>query len=163
VVVCYTRYHDHGFQGDETMAIEDDIRQASDRFYDALNQLLQGNPGAMNEVWSHGAYVSTMHPIGGREIGWEQVRQAWEQTSQAISSAPATIEPVTVSDLAVVRLDKDLAYTLGTEQLRATVGGQQVSLAGRATNIYHLENGEWKVMHHHVDAFPAEAVQGLMG
>ena len=61
------------------MAAEDDVRQASDRFYTALNRMLNGDAGLLSEVWSHESDVTTMHPIGGRQVGWEQVRPVWEQ------------------------------------------------------------------------------------
>ena len=36
------------------MTNEDEVRLASDRFYEALNRLLNGDPRPMAEVWSHG-------------------------------------------------------------------------------------------------------------
>ena len=48
------------------MAVEDEIRQASEQFYAALNREINGDPGPMMEVWSHGSDVSTMHPLGGK-------------------------------------------------------------------------------------------------
>lgn len=142
------------------MAQEDEIRQASDRFYAALNQLLKGNPAPMNDVWSHGADVSTMHPVGGREVGWDQVRQVWEQTSQALANVD--LSEVTVPDLAVVSLGNDAAYTMGTEQISGNIGGQAISGGARATNIYRREGGEWKMVHHHGDMLPPEVLQAMM-
>src|SRR5579864_5038439 len=129
------------------VALEDEVRQASDRFYAALNQLLKGNPAPMSDVWSHGSDVSTMHPIGGRELGWDQVRQTWEQTSQALANVD--LGEVTVSDLVVIPVGSDVAYTLGTEDIRGNVGGQSVSTGARATNVYRREGGVWKMVHHH--------------
>ena len=56
------------------MSEEDDVRAASARFYAALNGMAGGNAGAMAAVWSHSASVTAMHPIGGREVGWAEVR-----------------------------------------------------------------------------------------
>ncbi len=50
------------------MATEDEVRQASDRFYAALDSMLDGNAAPMADVWSHDSTVSTMHPLGGREV-----------------------------------------------------------------------------------------------
>src|SRR5215212_6394758 len=61
------------------MAAEDEVRQASEQFYAALNRTLNGDPGPMEEIWSHGSDVSAMHPSGGRMVGWEEVRASWEQ------------------------------------------------------------------------------------
>jgi ketosteroid isomerase-like protein len=142
------------------MAVEDEVRQASDSFYAALNQLLKGNPSSMSEVWSHGGDVSTMHPIGGREIGWDQVWQTWQQTSQGL--AQVDLSDVTVPDLVVIPVGSDAAYTLGTEQIRGNVGGQEVSGGARATNVYRREGGQWKMVHHHGDALPQELIQAMM-
>jgi hypothetical protein len=56
------------------MAIENDVRGASEKFYSALNRMLNGDAGPLGDIWSHSATVTTMHPIGGREVGWDQVR-----------------------------------------------------------------------------------------
>ena len=56
------------------MAVEDEVRQASERFYAALNRVLEeSDTGPMGEIWSHGSDVSAMHPFGGRMVGWEEV------------------------------------------------------------------------------------------
>ena len=47
------------------MAVKDEICQASEQFYAALNRELNGDPGPMVEVWAHGSYVATMHPLSG--------------------------------------------------------------------------------------------------
>jgi SnoaL-like domain len=61
------------------MAAGDDVRQASQQFYAALNRMRNGDAGPMTAVWAHRPDVTTMHPVGGREVGWEQIRPVWEQ------------------------------------------------------------------------------------
>ena len=56
------------------MAAEDEVRQASEQFYAALNRTLDGDSGQMEQIWSHGSDVSAMHPFGSRSLGWEEVR-----------------------------------------------------------------------------------------
>ena len=137
------------------MAVEDEIRQASEQFYGALNREINGDPGPMMEVWSHGSEVSTMHPLGGINVGWEDVRTGWEQAAQAISDGQVSLE-----DLVVVPLADDVAYTVGTEHGQAKVGGDTVGVDWRVTNIYRREGGEWKIVHHHTDVSP-EVVEAL--
>jgi hypothetical protein len=55
------------------MAAEDEVRQASERFYAALNSTLDGDRSPTEQIWSHGSDVSAMHPTGGRMLGWEEV------------------------------------------------------------------------------------------
>ena len=139
------------------MAAEDEIRQASEQFYEALNRMLNGDLEPMMEVWSHGSDVATMHPLGGRETGWEEVRANWEQVAQGFSEGQVSLE-----DLVVVPLSEDVAYTLGTEHGQATLGDERVSIDWRATNIYRREEGEWKMVLHHTDVSP-ELVEVLKG
>ena len=126
------------------MAVEEEIQQASEQFYAALNRTINGYSGPIMEVWSHGSEVTAMHPLGGRETGWEEVRASWEQVAQGFSDGQVSIE-----DLVVVPLSDDVAYTLGTEQGQATLGEETVGIDWRVTNIYRREEGEWKMVHHH--------------
>ena len=130
------------------MAVEDEIRQASEQFYVAINRAINGDPGPMTEVWSHGSDVATLHPLGGRETGWEEVRASWEQVAQAFSDGQVSIEDL------VVPLSEDVAYTLGSEHGQAKLGDQTVGIDWRVTNIYRHEEGEWKVVLHHTDVSP---------
>jgi ketosteroid isomerase-like protein len=131
------------------MSTEDEVRQASDQFYAALNRMLNGDAGPMMEVWSHSSDVTTMHPIGGREVGWEQVRVPWEQLAAICSGGQGTLRDP------LIRVVGDLAYQVGTETGEATLAGQHVSLEQRVTNVYRREAGGWKIVHHHSDLSPA--------
>jgi hypothetical protein len=59
------------------MSTEDEVRKASEQFYAALNRMGNGDPSSMADAWSHSATVTTMHPIGGREVGWDEVKGPW--------------------------------------------------------------------------------------
>lgn len=131
------------------MAAEDDVRQASARFYAAITQMLRGDAGPMAEVWSHEADVTTMHPLGGRQVGWEQVGPTWEQVAQLAGGGQARL------DDQLVRVGGDLAYEVGTERGEGTLAGQTIQLDQRVTNIYRREAGGWKMVHHHTDTVPA--------
>ena len=139
------------------MLTEDEVRQASDQFYAALNRVLNGDARPMIEVWPHNSDVTTMHPIGGREVGWEQVRVPWEQVAAISSGGQITLRDP------LIRVVGDLAYQIGTEASEGTLAGQQVSSEQRVTNIYRREAGGWKMVHHHTDLSPAmqEIVAGL--
>jgi len=128
------------------MTIEDEVRAASDKFYSALNRMLNGDASLLGDIWSHSATVTAMHPIGGREVGWDQVRGSWEQLAQL-----ATQGQVRLSDQ-FIQVAGDVAYELGVEHPQLTLGGQPVTGDIRVTNIYRRESGAWKIVHHHTDA-----------
>lgn len=138
----------------------DEVRQASDRFYAALNRFFSGDTAEMLDICSHGDDATTMHPLGGRQTGWPEVRSVWEMAASANTEGS-----VTVDDLQVTLLGNDAAYTTGTETATATFDGAPVSLSGRCTNVYRRENGSWKLVHHHVDLQPdvAAVFQAAMG
>ena len=131
------------------MSTEDEVRKASEQFYAAVNRMVNEDAGPLAHIWSHSAAVTTMHPIGGREVGWDKGRDAWEQVAKLASDGQ-----VKLGDQ-LIQVVGDMAYELGTEQGQAKLGGQQVSIEHRVTNIYRRESGAWKIVHHHTDVSPA--------
>ena len=99
------------------MSAEDEVRHASDQFYAAINGMANGDAGPMMEVWSHSSDVTTMHPLGGREVGWEQVRVPWEQIAAIASSGQVT------SKDSLIRVVGELAYEVGVESGQANFAG----------------------------------------
>lgn len=130
------------------MTAEEGVRAASGKFYAALDRMLNGDAGPLAEIWSHGATVTTMHPIGGREVGWDQVRNSWEQVAQISTDGQVRL------DDQLIQVHGDAAYELGVERGQFSLGGRQVTVNGRVTNIYRRESGEWKIVHHHADTAP---------
>jgi ketosteroid isomerase-like protein len=137
------------------MAAEDEVRQASEQFYAALNSTLDGDSSPMEQIWSHGSDVSAMHPFGSRSLGWEEVRAGWEQAAQAFSDGQVALD-----EMVVVPISGDAAYTLGTEHGQAKVGDASIGIDWRVTNIYRREADGWKIVHHHTD-FSKEVAQAL--
>ena len=124
------------------MALEDEVRQASKQFYAALNSTINGDPGPMMEVWSHGSDASAMHPFGSRSLGWEEVRASWEQAAQAISDRRVSDHQRGVAEEVVVPMGEDGAYSVGTERGQAKIGEELVRVDWRVTNIYRREGGD---------------------
>lgn len=127
------------------MSAEDKVHKASEQFYTALNRMLTGDAGPLADIWSHSKAVTTMHPIGGREVGWGKVGQTWEEVAKVFSGGQ-----VKLSDQ-LIQVVGDMAYEVGIEHGQAKLGGQQISIEQRVTNIYRRERGGWKIVHHHTD------------
>jgi ketosteroid isomerase-like protein len=128
---------------------EEGVRKASEQFYEALNRMLGGDARSMAEVWSHSATVTAMHPIGGRQVGWDQVRESFAQVAELASGGEVWLRDQ------LIRVVGDVGYELSIEQGQAELAGEQVSIQGRVTNIYRQEGGTWKMVHHHTDLSPA--------
>jgi len=125
------------------------VQQAVNQFYASLNTLFTGDSAPMQQIWSHADDVTYLGPVGGFQVGWDQVRSVWE--SQAALKLGGKVEPseihVTVGgDLAAVQ-----CYELGAN-VDAQGRPEQVSI--RATNLFRKENGEWKMIGHHTDLLP---------
>jgi len=131
------------------MRVEDEVRKASEDFYAALNRMANGDAGSMADIWSHGADVTAMHPIGGRHVGWDAVRGSFEQVAQLASGGKIELQDQ------LIRVAGGVAYEVGDERGEIMLAGQKVSIGHRVTNIYKREAGAWKLVHHHTDASPA--------
>ena len=130
------------------MATEDGVRAASTQFYTALNRMVAGDTAAMDDIWSHDTSVTAMHPIGGRQTGWDEVRESFAQVGQI-----ATGGRVELRDQ-YIEVGDDLAYEIGIEQGQAIIAGEPVELEHRVTNVYRREGSEWRLVHHHTDLSP---------
>jgi ketosteroid isomerase-like protein len=130
------------------MSAESDIRKASDKFYVALNRMLNGDLTPMVDAWSHNSDVSTMHPIGGSQIGWDEIRTSWENLAKICTNGRVELRDQRIS------VGSDFSYELGTEHLDVLLAGNEVHANFRVTNIYRREGSDWKMVHHHTDLSP---------
>jgi ketosteroid isomerase-like protein len=131
------------------MLTQDEVRQASARFYEALNRLLNGDAAGLADIWSHGEAATTMHPIGGRQVGWDEVRQAWEQIAPLASGGQVELEDQ------IIQIVGNVAYEVGRERGQMELAGERIAIDQRVTNIYRREAGGWKIVLHHTDASAA--------
>jgi ketosteroid isomerase-like protein len=131
------------------MSTEDEVRKASTQFYAALNRMCNGDAAPMTDIWSHSSDATTMHPIGGREVGWERVKGPWEQIAKM-----STGGEVILNDQ-LIRVSGDMAYEVGVERGHLTLGGTKVAFEHRVTNVYRKEAGGWRIVHHHTDVSAA--------
>jgi len=131
------------------MSAENEIRKASEQFYAGLSRMAKGERGALADSWSHSAAVTTMHPIGGRQVGWDAVRDSFDQVADIASDGKVELKDQRIQVVG------DMAYEVGVEHGQFKMAGHPVSLELRVTNIYRREAGGWKLVHHHTDTSPA--------
>jgi len=130
------------------MATEDDVRAVSDKFYSGLSRM---DVAALPEIWSHRDDVTTMHPMGGEQVGWQEVRASFAQAAGAMTDSRVELVDQRIY------AGTDLAYETGIERGSAKLAGEPVSFEQRVTNVYRLEDGQWKMVHHHTDTSPGLA------
>ncbi|MBW8782994.1 MAG: nuclear transport factor 2 family protein [Verrucomicrobia bacterium] len=138
-------------------AAEKGLRAASDQFYAALNAMFTGDLAPMNAIWSHGDDVTDMGPFGGRLTGWKEVGAEFAKEAGMKLGGR-----VACSDV-IVRVGGDMGYTVCVEQgENMSADGKPVAVRFRATNVFRLINGEWKMVHHHTDiSSQLEAATGI--
>jgi ketosteroid isomerase-like protein len=123
------------------------VRDATLNFYVALNSAVKGDVAPMSKVWSHASDVLDMPSSGGRETGWNAILDGYRNLSRqgiTCSIVPAQVTVTVEGTLA-------LSSCIETGETRAS-GGYPVKHSERATNIFRLENGHWKLICHHADA-----------
>ena len=131
------------------MSSHEEVRNASARFYAALNRMLDGDAAPLAEIWSHDASVTTLHPIGGRQDGWDEVRDSFAQVAKLASGGHAELRDQSIQVVG------DVAWEVGVEHGQATLAGERLAIEQRVTNVYRREAGTWKIVHHHTDVSPA--------
>lgn len=127
------------------MSNEDEVREASSQFYAGLTRMIEGDLSVLEGIWSHDAAVTAMHPVGGREVGWEAVRNSFLPFTELASNGSVELHDQRI------RVLGDVAYEVGIESGKFTLAGQPITVRHRVTNIYGREGGGWKIIHHHTD------------
>jgi ketosteroid isomerase-like protein len=110
------------------------ILQANEAFYRAFSR---GDYPAMSELWAKRAPVACLHPGSRLLSGRDAVMSSFREI---LTAAPAW---KMVSRNAVVNVLGGAAFVTCLE----ANGDQPAHLA--ATNIFVLEDGTWKMVHHH--------------
>jgi ketosteroid isomerase-like protein len=129
---------------------DDEVRREAERFYVAVNRLQVGDPAPMLALWSRDPAVTLLGPGGGRECGWEGVRDYWLRAARLAADSPARVTAAG-RDI-VVRRCGVVAYTCAVEEVRSARDGEVTIFAARATHIYRREADGWKLLHRHADA-----------
>jgi ketosteroid isomerase-like protein len=131
---------------DNHLKSEQALREANEALYDALNELFLGNLDPMVSVWSHADHVTQMGPFGGRVTGWEAVKADFKQVADMKLGGKIECREM------YMYVGGDMGYVICIEAGKnMNPDGSVVNVNHRATNIFRLENGEWKLVHHHTD------------
>ncbi|HKB71849.1 MAG TPA: nuclear transport factor 2 family protein [Thermoanaerobaculia bacterium] len=117
---------------------------ANGEFYAALDS----RDGArMEALWSHAEDVACIHPGWHRLDGWEDVSQSWRAIFA--NSRPWKVR----AEEEHVFVSGEIAVVLCVEVLEAS-GASGEPARMQATNVFRLEEGAWRIVHHHASPMP---------
>lgn len=133
-------------------AVEDFLAATLDRHIDAERSLHSGDLAPRLETWSHKDPVTLFGAGVTWRSGWDEVRPVFEWlTGRFAGCEEYDFELITAG------VSGELAYVVGIERYTAiTAAGTALRNELRATHIYRLEAGEWKVIHRHGDHMPED-------
>src|SRR5687767_4541646 len=120
------------------------LREQNTRFYQAVAEL---SVEAMDELWLHESWVRCIHPGWDVLVGWEKVRQSFEQifaSTRWLRVVPTSVEIHVFGEVAMVACAENI-----TSASEDDVG---VAVA-QATNLFRRTGQGWRLFHHH--AHPA--------
>ncbi|HEV2563118.1 MAG TPA: nuclear transport factor 2 family protein [Rhizomicrobium sp.] len=125
------------------------VTAAANGFYAALNQMFTGDLTAMNAIWSHADDVTYMGPGGGFQKGWPAVQAEFQKQADMKLGGKVDGEEM------LITAGSDVAIVSDYERGKNTNADGKVSAVSlRATSIFRLENGVWKMIGHHTDTLP---------
>ena len=141
------------------MASVDDLDRALERFKQAGQEFVKGNPKPVQELFSHRDDVTLANPFGPPARGWDEVAGAQEHGASVFRDGE-------IYDFETIAkyVTPELACMLWIERTNAKVGGAEdiTPCDLRVTMALRPEDGTWKVVHRHADpittAQPAESV-----
>lgn len=128
------------------LAAEQGIREANDRLYVGLNDMFEGDMQVLNALWSHSESTTYMGPFGGSITGWTAISEEFNKVAAMklggkITGSNAHVFPGT-----------NIGYTTCVEVgENISPDGTPVEVSHRATNIFQLQEGQWRLIHHHTD------------
>jgi ketosteroid isomerase-like protein len=129
-------------------AEEDDVLAATLRFYQAIEDLVEGRGAvAMREAWHHTPRVTSTHPTGDWASGWDEVSATWDVFASFGKKGDGGTQ---IRDIKVY-VYGDIAYTTSVFIASPKWGGAKLN----CTNILQRIGGVWKVIHHHPDRAPS--------
>lgn len=105
------------------------VLAANGEFYRAFRE---GDLKAMNKLWGHRGEVAVEHPSGWKLVGRRDVMHSWARLMAAPPNIHCIVEGISFA--------KDTATVYCDEQLNPG--------SARMKNIFHREDGAWKMIYH---------------
>ena len=127
--------------GAQSSTDEQQLRTVLDKYAEAVDTL---DADLISSIWSHSPEVSFIHPRG-TAVGFEQIRDDFYRDTMGLFSKRELIlgKPV-------LHVYGDAAWSEMSWTFHAKLkDGSEISTTGRETQIYHKEDGAWRIVHVH--------------
>jgi ketosteroid isomerase-like protein len=113
----------------------------------AMADVANGDPAAMQALYSRRDDATSFYGWGGYEKGWAAVEQRWDWAGRQFRGGTVRHENVTTVVTA------ELAYTTDIETFEARMDGMDrpARWSNRVTHIFRLEDGAWRLVHRHAN------------
>lgn len=141
-------------QDASTVSDEQQVRTLQSQYVEAVDKL---DFALVDAIWSHDPAVSFIHPRGSA-VGFEQIRDGfYRDTMGLFDQRDLHLENPSL------HIYGDSGWSEMTWTFHATLkNGQKITTTGRETQIYHKENGSWRIVHVHYSGPPVtEALKGF--
>jgi ketosteroid isomerase-like protein len=141
------------------MTALEDVDELIERYQQALDEFMKGNPKRVQELFSHRDDASLANPYGPPVRGWDGIAKTTEHAASLRRDGRAA-----GFEIVAKNVTPELAYVVQIEHLESKVGQREdvTPYALRATMIFRPEDGTWRVVHRHADPIttpqPAESV-----
>jgi ketosteroid isomerase-like protein len=141
------------YNGDVTDERET-LREANNGFYRALEVL---DLEALDALWLHEGWVRCVHPGWDVLVGWEAVKESYEQI--VAGTRWMRVTPTAVQ----LQVFGDVGLVACTENITSASGGEVGLAVAQATNLFKKVGGEWRLFHHHASPAPVYVTQPFSG
>lgn len=113
-----------------------------------MNAFFKGDPTLLESVYSHADDVTYLPAEGGLKVDWDAVYADWKLQAEKSMGGSVAISDVHI----VVGEDMAIAQNITTGHVKGT-DGKNVQTTLRESSAFRKENGEWRMITHHCDAF----------
>ena len=138
-----------------------DLDSTIQAYHDALGQIVKGDPGPAQRLYSHRDDVTLSNPWGPTRRGWSDVSAGVERAASQFRDGAPQSRP---HDALALFRGADLACLVENERWQAKVsGGSEMSAFElRVTTVFRLEDDDWKVVQRHADPLTVENTDGVL-
>ena len=137
-------------------ALDDFLDDVLPRLQVTETAIHDGDAAPRKAMWSHHEPV-TVFGAAMNARGWNEVDALFEALAARFSNCVSCQWEIVACDVR-----GDMGYVVAIERTTASVGGDEPTpYSLRSTTILRREDGEWKVVHRHGDAYD-EAAQAVL-